>query len=1062
VAKEDGRSGDGSTLNLRWDELYAGDRQEVRIAVVMIGGVSLAIWIGGVTLELQHLDLASRNLAQRGARGLYEELLDFMHCRARIDVIAGTSAGGVNGGFLALGAVHGCDLCSLGGVWENEGALRELFRSPLQKGPPSLLRGDDYFLEKLKDAYGAFRSSMLTGSTAEHPVELFLTTTLFTGKQTTFTDDLGRPIEDTEYTGTFAFGNTPAFGDGCGDLGDPRVLDQLATASRCTSSFPGAFEPHWVEVDTAAGQGADARWRSVGGRASFDVSQYVVDGGVLLNKPIRPALEAIYRQPAQEEVRRVLAYVVPDPGKLSNGSQPSVKPEVPVATDVILAMATKLRTADSVSHELEEIRTRNQRARDRRDARTRIVATLLDGPDSSGENSPTEEAWSGYRRVRARVAGLTIGQIVAGAGREWSAAEIASAVARQPRLPFIPADAQPAAGQEWKHPVWLALERRDDAWDWGLTTVERLGALAIDLLKRAMWLAPMEANDADASSLRARIRDARGRLHDILRDLRQRRQAIEEFWRCNAPRDAGARGAAAALERRAQLDGWLGPLLETWRQQPPVPNRELYRAALALAGRLRSSAADLQRVCRTPNPRLDPDGGELRRLERPVKYLHLVESATDEAVLQRMLQLDVVQLAFTGASDDIEQEVELVEITAAVPAPDGRVPAVHEKLTGMQLGHFGAFYRRSWRVNDWLWGRIDGVGSLAETLLSPGRLRQLGSTPAEALAGIERLAVGADGPDQPYLQQQWQEVADACRIELACLDDPQPPPTLPSCARAVARRLQTEVLRVELPRLAEAIERERIDETPVPSESLSWLQDFRRDVPPAATTPGAPSIPAPVLWKHFAGIDRIGKARIDQDVGSDLFARTASTGAAVLASVLSAGPDLKHLRPVRSVLQGFRGYALGLWSLVHLTTGRSRVGLRMVSLAVPLGTALLALSLVAPGFPGAIAVVGLLIMLAGLTTALLLHEQSAALRRRVRRLAFATVSLVAIVALVGWRYHDVMGPKLGWLRAWTPSDNVMRALVVIVAMAIMAYIGSFDLPPPPAQKPPDPPRGAAS
>src|SRR5262249_48180819 len=154
------------------------------------------------------------------------------------------------------------------------------------------------------------------------------------------------------------------------------------------------------------------------------------------------------------------------------------------------------------------IRTRNQRAHDRRDSRTRIVTTLLDGPDSPGNDSPTEEAWPGYRRVRARVAGLTIGHIVADAGREWSAAEVAAAVARQPRLPFIPADAQPVAGQQWKHPVWLALERRDDAWDWGLTTVERLGALAIDLLKRALWLAPMEVTDADASSLRARIRDA--------------------------------------------------------------------------------------------------------------------------------------------------------------------------------------------------------------------------------------------------------------------------------------------------------------------------------------------------------------------------------------------------------------------------------------------------------------------------------------------------------------------------------------------------------------------------
>src|SRR5262249_59937168 len=137
-----------------------------------------------------------------GARGPHGALPGSLPCRARSDVSAGTSAGGVKGGLLALGAVHGCDLGSLGGVWENEGALRELFRSPLQKGPPSLLRGDDYFLEKLKEAYSAFRSSMLTGSTAEHPVELFLTTTLFAGKQTTFTDDLGRPIEDTEYTAT--------------------------------------------------------------------------------------------------------------------------------------------------------------------------------------------------------------------------------------------------------------------------------------------------------------------------------------------------------------------------------------------------------------------------------------------------------------------------------------------------------------------------------------------------------------------------------------------------------------------------------------------------------------------------------------------------------------------------------------------------------------------------------------------------------------------------------------------------------------------------------------------
>src|SRR5262245_35081535 len=378
VESPDGRSDDDSALDGTWSRLYAEDRQEVRVAVVMIGGVSLAIWIGGVTLELQHLDLAGRDLRHTPVQArVYRELLEFLHARARVDVIAGTSAGGVNGGFLALGVVHQLDLSVLGDVWENQGALSDLLRSPLQKAPPSLLRGDDYYLEKLKDAYRSFEPSggqfpAVPG--ADRPVELFLTTTLFAGKESTFTDDLGRPIQDTEYTGTFAFGTTDSFSDDCGHLGHVAVLDQLATASRCTSSFPGAFEPHWVEVRTQQ-PGPDGRWKSDAGRASFGRSQYVVDGGVLLNKPIRPALEAIYRQSAQEEVRRVLAYVVPDPGKLAkeaSAANQGSTPPVPVATDVLLAMVTRLRTADSVSHELEEIRTRNQRARDRREGRTRI------------------------------------------------------------------------------------------------------------------------------------------------------------------------------------------------------------------------------------------------------------------------------------------------------------------------------------------------------------------------------------------------------------------------------------------------------------------------------------------------------------------------------------------------------------------------------------------------------------------------------------------------------------------------------------------------------------------
>src|SRR5215212_11685674 len=84
--------------------------QEIRLAVVLNGGVSLAIWISGVALELHRLVQASRRTAADARRrDPYAQLLDLLEASARIDVIAGTSAGGLNGGFLALGLVKGVD-----------------------------------------------------------------------------------------------------------------------------------------------------------------------------------------------------------------------------------------------------------------------------------------------------------------------------------------------------------------------------------------------------------------------------------------------------------------------------------------------------------------------------------------------------------------------------------------------------------------------------------------------------------------------------------------------------------------------------------------------------------------------------------------------------------------------------------------------------------------------------------------------------------------------------------------------------------------------------------------
>ena len=93
--------------------------------------------------------------------------------------------------------------------------------------------------------------------------------------------------------------------------------------------------------------------------------------------------------------------------------------------------------------------------------------------------------------------------------------------------------------------------------------------------------------------------------------------------------------------------------------------------------------------------------------------------------LHRLLALDVVQLSF-GGQPIVEQRVDLIQVSA--DAGNGLDPRdrADDKLAGLQLAHFGAFYKQSWRANDWMWGRHDAVQRLAQILLEPARLRQLG------------------------------------------------------------------------------------------------------------------------------------------------------------------------------------------------------------------------------------------------------------------------------------------------------------------------------------------------
>src|SRR5690348_9955405 len=200
--------------------------REIRLALVLNVGVSLAVWMGGVTHEIDDLrrsswQFPSPDPRDRGAaHDVYHELLAALRTGLRVDVIAGSSAGGINGAALgaAIGARRPLRVSGdrpLRDLWVSVGDFASLMRPITDSKPPSLLRGDDYMLPHMQSA---FRSILGTAPPTPLPtrspsvtthspkkiasaiakerrdattIRLFVTSTAFRANERRFTDSLG-------------------------------------------------------------------------------------------------------------------------------------------------------------------------------------------------------------------------------------------------------------------------------------------------------------------------------------------------------------------------------------------------------------------------------------------------------------------------------------------------------------------------------------------------------------------------------------------------------------------------------------------------------------------------------------------------------------------------------------------------------------------------------------------------------------------------------------------------------------------------------------------------------
>ena len=117
--------------------------KELRIGLVLYGGVSLAVYMNGIVTELWHALRASRarhdgdNGTLTGSALVYRDLLDRLDdgaetdgLRIVVDAVAGTSAGGVNGAALAKAVVDGGDARILNRVWIDKADIARLKATP--------------------------------------------------------------------------------------------------------------------------------------------------------------------------------------------------------------------------------------------------------------------------------------------------------------------------------------------------------------------------------------------------------------------------------------------------------------------------------------------------------------------------------------------------------------------------------------------------------------------------------------------------------------------------------------------------------------------------------------------------------------------------------------------------------------------------------------------------------------------------------------------------------------------------------------------------------------------
>lgn len=718
-------------------------QKELRIALVCYGGISLAVYMHGVTKEVWHAARASRNFLSGaaevpGTAGVYQRLLQHieqyhgLQLRLLPDIVAGASAGGINGVFLAQALHSGQSLDPITRLWLERAdvdalldpeARRSRFaklwamplvwfaltrpgnmiadsvapetRSEVRAKFSRLIRSRWFeppfsgigFARMLAEALDAMAASApeIPALPPGHPLDLFVTATDFKGHLERLRLHSPAEVEESEHRLSIGFrADTPASSGG--QLASPL---ELIFAARATASFPGAFPAlQLAEIDALAAERGDT-WP---GRNAFldrimpehsrrdELSGVaLIDGSVLVNAPFAEAMAVLRDRPANREIDRRFVYIDPSPNQFSNQHRGDPKP--PGFLPVILASLSGIPREQPVQDNLARIERHSREL-----ARLRgIVDTLRPEVDEAVEklfdftlflDRPNPRRMFAWRKKAQEAAAMR-------AGFAWhSYAQIKFSGVIDMLAETIHR-AAPELGLHSPEPIAEHLHK---------------------------WLADQGLRDLSASKGGAT-------------------NAAIEFFRNF---DLGYRIRRLRLLARR--------LTQDWNDAIVYPaDRERARAAVYKAMSLyfeRETPQSLGPEFPALAARVFEDPGPV--LTALAKHRQLANSdlAVDEALatmltkvpqaLRRRVLLaylgfpfyDTVTLPLLRGEGLTEFDPAKIDRISPDDCPSIRSGGTQATLRGIEFYNFGAFFSRAYRENDYLWGRLHGAERMIDLIAS--------------------------------------------------------------------------------------------------------------------------------------------------------------------------------------------------------------------------------------------------------------------------------------------------------------------------------------------------------